>query len=75
MIELALSRSVSVIGAGMTRFHHKVQAEKQSREMFAEAALDAASSVDNGFRMKDVQSLFLGCFSTDMSEKQAHTAS
>ena len=75
MIELALSRYVTVIGAGMTRFHHKVHAEKQSREIFVEAALDAANSVDNGFKLKEAQALFLGYFSSDMFEKQAHTAS
>jgi acetyl-CoA C-acetyltransferase len=58
----------------MTRFHHKAHAEKQSREMFVEAALEAADSVDNGFNLKEAQALYLGCFNSDMFEKQGHTA-
>ncbi|MBE0633737.1 thiolase domain-containing protein [Candidatus Bathyarchaeota archaeon] len=58
----------------MTRFHHKVHGDKQSREMFVEAALEAAGSVDNGFRLKESEALYLGYFSSDMFEKQAHTA-
>ena len=71
---MSLSRKVAVIGAGMTRFHHKIHAEKQSREMFVEAALEAAESIDNGFNLKEAQSMYLGYFSSDMFEKQAHTA-
>jgi acetyl-CoA C-acetyltransferase len=69
---MPLSRPVSVVGVGMTRFHHKIHADKQGREMFVEAALEAAESVDNGFSFNEVDSLFLGCFSSDMFEKQAH---
>jgi acetyl-CoA C-acetyltransferase len=58
----------------MTRFHHKAHGDKQSREMFVEAALEAADSVDNGFRLKESEALYLGYFSSDMFEKQAHTA-
>ncbi|MCW4013552.1 MAG: thiolase domain-containing protein [Candidatus Bathyarchaeota archaeon] len=71
---MSLSRNVAVIGAGMTRFHHKEHAEKQSREMFVEAALEAAGSVDNGFNLKDSGALYLGYFSSDMFEKQGHTS-
>lgn len=42
--------------------------------MFVEAALEAAGSVDNGFRLKESEALYLGYFSSDMFEKQAHTA-
>lgn len=71
---MPLRRAVSVIGGGMTRFHHKVHADKQGREMFVEAALEAAESIDNDFSFSDVDSLFLGYFSSDMFEKQAHTS-
>ncbi len=71
---MSLSRNVAVIGAGMTRFHHKIHAEKQSREMFVEAAIEAAESIDNGFSLKESQAMYLGYFSSDMFEKQAHTA-
>ncbi len=58
----------------MTRFHHKVHGDKQSREMFVEATLEAAESVDNGFRLNESEALYLGNFSSDMFEKQGHTA-
>jgi acetyl-CoA C-acetyltransferase len=74
LIDLSLSRNVAVIGAGMIRFHHKIHVDKQSREMFVEAALEAASSVDNGFRLNESEALYLGYFSSDMFEKQGHTA-
>jgi len=71
---LRLSRDVAIVGAGMTRFHHKIHADKTSRELFVEAALEAADSVDNGFDMRDVEALFVGNFSSDAFEHQAHTA-
>lgn len=58
----------------MTRFHHKAHAEKQSREIFTEAALEAVKSVDNGFNLKETEALYLGYFSSDNFEKQAHTS-
>jgi len=71
---LKLSRSVSVIGAGMTRFHHRMHIDKTSRELFVEATLDAAESVDNGLEFRQVEALFVGNFSSDAFEHQAHTA-
>jgi acetyl-CoA C-acetyltransferase len=58
----------------MTRFHHKFHAEKQGREMFVEAALEAAASVDKGFSLRDAEALYLGYFSSDVFERQAHTS-
>lgn len=58
----------------MTRFHHKDHADKQSREIFTESALEAAASVDNGFSLKESEALYLGYFSSDNFEKQAHTS-
>lgn len=71
---MSTNKKIAIIGAGMTRFHHKIHVNKQSREIFVEAALDASKSVDNGFDFKDVDSLYLGYFSSDMFEKQAHTS-
>ncbi len=71
---MSLSRKIAVVGAGMTRFHHKAHAEKQSREIFTEAALEAVKSVDNGFNLKETEALYLGYFSSDNFEKQAHTS-
>jgi len=63
-----------MVGAGTTRFHHKIHSEKTSRDLFVEAALDAFASVDKGFDKKDVEALFLGNFSSDVFEHQCHTA-
>lgn len=69
-----MSYKASVIGAGMTRFHHKLHADKQGRELFLEAAMEASESVDNGFELKEVDALYVGYFSSDMFEKQGHVS-
>ena len=69
-----LSRNVALIGAGMTRFHNKIHADKTSREIFLEAAFEALNSVDKNFEFKDIDALFLGTFSGDSFENQAHMA-
>jgi acetyl-CoA C-acetyltransferase len=71
---MRLSRGVAVVGAGMTRFHHKVHSDKTGREIFVEAALEAVSSVDNGMGLDDLGALFVGNFSGDSFEKQTHQA-
>jgi acetyl-CoA C-acetyltransferase len=58
----------------MTRFHNKLHADKTGREIFVEAALDAAESVDHGFRFRDAEALFIGNFTSDVFEGQGHTA-
>jgi acetyl-CoA C-acetyltransferase len=70
---LGLNRGVAVVGAGMTRFHHRLHADKAGREIFVEAAIEAADSVDNGLELGDVESVFVGNFSDDVFEKQSHT--
>jgi acetyl-CoA C-acetyltransferase len=72
---MGLSRRVAMIGAGMTRFHHRIHADRTSRELLVEAAVEAEGSVDRDFRIRDVEALFIGNFSSDAFEKQAHTAS
>jgi len=74
LMKMSLSRNVCVVGAGMTRFHHKLHAEKQGREIFVEAALGAVASVDKGFSLRDTEALYVGYFSSDMFERQAHTS-
>ncbi|MFH2112149.1 MAG: beta-ketoacyl synthase N-terminal-like domain-containing protein [Candidatus Bathyarchaeota archaeon] len=71
---MSLHRNVCIVGAGMTRFHHKLHADKQGRELFVEAALEAAASVDKDFTLGDAEALYLGYFSSDMFERQAHTS-
>ena len=71
---MRLSRGVAVVGAGMTRFHHRIHAEKTSREIFVEAAVEALDSVDHGIDIGDIGALYVGNFSSDVFEKQTHTA-
>ena len=71
---MALMRDVALIGAGMTRFHNRIHADKSSREIFIEAASEAVNSVDNGISLKEIDALFIGNFSSDIFEHQCHTA-
>jgi acetyl-CoA C-acetyltransferase len=58
----------------MTRFHHRIHADKTSREIFVEAAVEAMASVDHGMDVGDIGALYVGNFSSDTFEKQTHTA-
>ena len=71
---MRLTRGVAIVGAGMTRFHHRIHAHKTSREIFMEAAVEAMESVDNGMDVGDIGALYVGNFSSDAFEKQTHTA-
>jgi len=69
---MGLARRVAVIGVGMTKFHHRLHLEKTSRDLFVEAALEAISSVDKGMELRDIESLYVGNFSSDTFERQTH---
>jgi acetyl-CoA C-acetyltransferase len=71
---MGLYRGVTIVGAGMTKFHHKIHIDKTGRDLFVEAALEALDSVDKGLELKDVEALFLGNFSSDSFEHQGHVA-
>ncbi len=71
---MRLSRGVAVVGAGMTRFHHRDHADKTSRELFVEAAAEAMGSIDKGLGPGEIEALFVGNFSSDLFEGQTHTA-
>lgn len=71
---MKLSRDVAIVGAGMTRFHHRIHEGKTGRDLFVEAALEAEGSVDRGFELGAVEALFLGNFSGDIFEHQSHLA-
>ena len=67
-----LLRGVAVVGAGMSKFG--AFPEKNSRDLFVEAFKDMSRSVDKGFDPKQIESFFLGNFSSDLFEHQGHTA-
>lgn len=66
------SRNVAVVGAGMSKFG--AFSDKTSRDLFVEAYLDMKNSVDKGLDPDRVEALFVGNFSSDQFEKQAHLA-
>lgn len=67
-----LSRGVAVVGAGMSKFGSFP--DKTSRDLFVEAFQELKDSVDKGLESKDIDAFYLGNFSSDQFEKQAHLA-
>ncbi|MBN1146082.1 MAG: hypothetical protein JXA78_02410 [Anaerolineales bacterium] len=67
-----LNRGVAIVGAGMSRFGSFP--EKTSRDLFVEAFQELRASVDKGLDPTDIEILYLGNFSSDLFEKQSHTA-
>ncbi|MCB2209949.1 hypothetical protein KQH62_03540 [bacterium] len=66
------SRGVAVVGAGMSKFG--AFKDRTSRDLFVEAYQDMKHSLDKDFDPDKVEALFLGNFSSDLFEKQAHFA-
>ncbi len=67
-----LARGVAVVGAGMSRFG--AFPGKSSRDLFVEAFHEMRASVDKGLDPKDIEALYIGNFSSDLFEGQAHVA-
>lgn len=67
-----LARGVAVVGAGMSKFG--AFKDKTSRDLFVEAFTEMVRSVDKGIKPQDIESLYLGNFSSDLFEGQGHTA-
>ncbi len=65
-----LSRGVAVVGTGMSKFG--VFKEKIQRDLFVEAFEEMVASVDKGLEVEDIDALYLGNFSSDLFEGQAH---
>jgi acetyl-CoA C-acetyltransferase len=65
------NRGVAVVGVGLSKFG--AFAEKNSRDLFMEAYLNLMESMPS-FDPKKVEALYLGNFSSDQFEKQAHLA-
>jgi acetyl-CoA C-acetyltransferase len=75
VICMGLAREVSIVGCGMTRFHHNLHLDKNSREIFAEAADECFNSVDKGISTKEIDALVIGGTVGEFFEKQSHYAS
>ncbi len=67
-----LGRGVAVVGAGMSKFGSFPG--KATRDLFVEAFQEMRGSVDKGLDPKDIESLFIGNYSSDLFEDQGHTA-
>lgn len=67
-----LGRGVAMVGAGMSKFG--AFPDKTSRDLFVEAFQSMRQSVDKGFDPADIETLYIGNFSSDLFESQSHTA-
>ena len=67
-----LGRQVSIVGAGMSLFG--AFPEKDSRDLFVEAFQDMVQSMDHGFDIEDIECAYVGNYSSDLFERQGHTA-
>ncbi len=67
-----LPRKIAIVGAGMSKFG--AFPGKNSRDLFVEAFKDLAHSVDKGLDPTEIDALYLGNFSSDLFERQAHNA-
>ena len=67
-----LGRGVTVVGAGMSKFG--AFKEKSSRDLFVEAFQSMRGSVDKEFDPADIETIYIGNFSSDLFEAQSHTA-
>jgi len=67
-----LARGVAVVGVGMSKFG--AFPDKSSRDLFVEAYQELKASVQKGFDPKDIEAFYMGNFSSDQFERQAHLA-
>lgn len=68
----SLPRGVAMVGAGMCKFG--AFPEKTSRDLFVEAFKDMSLAVDKGFDPEDIETIYIGNYSSDLFERQGHTA-
>ncbi|MFC2028642.1 beta-ketoacyl synthase N-terminal-like domain-containing protein [Chloroflexota bacterium] len=67
-----LARGVALVGAGVSKFG--AFPEKSSRDLFVEAFQSMRQSVDKQFDPSDIETIYIGNFSSDLFEGQSHTA-
>jgi acetyl-CoA acetyltransferase len=72
MKESKWSRGVALVGAGMSKFG--AFPEIFARDLFVEAYYDMKHSIDKSFDPNRIEAFYLGNFSSDQFEKQAHYA-
>jgi acetyl-CoA C-acetyltransferase len=67
-----LPRGVAMVGAGICKFG--AFKEKNGRDLFVEAYQDLRRSVDKGFNPAEIETFYLGNYSSDLFENQGHNA-
>jgi len=67
-----LGRGVAIVGAGMSKFG--AFPDKTTRDLFVDAFRAMRASVDKEFDPKDIEAIYIGNFSSDLFEGQAHVA-
>jgi len=72
MARTKLSRGVAVVGAGMSKFG--AFPGLATRDLFVDAFKEMLASVDKGLDARDIEALYIGNFSSDLFEGQAHVA-
>jgi acetyl-CoA C-acetyltransferase len=72
MTQRKLGRGVVIVGAGMSQFG--TFPAKATRDLFVEAFQELRAAVDKGFDPRDIETLFIGNYSSDLFEGQGHTA-
>ena len=65
-----LGRGVAIVGGAMSYFG--AYPDKTSRDLMAEAYLDAMDTVDKGMDPTDIEALYIGNFVGDLFEGQGH---
>jgi acetyl-CoA C-acetyltransferase len=68
----ALPRGVAIVGAGMSPFG--AFSTKSTRDLFVDAFQAMRKSVDRDFDPSDIESIYIGNYSSDLFEGQAHVA-
>ena len=67
-----LGRPVSIVGAGMSTFGS--YKDKTSRDLFVDAFQNMMGHMDQGIDVEDIETAYLGNYSSDLFEHQGHTA-
>ena len=67
-----LSRGVAIVGAGMSKFG--CFPGFTSRDIFVDAYKDLLNTIDKEIDPKDIEAFYLGNYSNDLFEGQAHLA-
>ncbi len=72
MTHRKLGRGVAVVGAGMSKFG--CYNGMATRDIFVEAYREMLGSVDRGFDPREIEAVYIGNYSGDLFEGQAHVA-